>query len=510
MTDLILENARVLTLDPLQPAGWPANWYVAMQGDRITSVGPQEALRDVPVAGAKRIDCQGMTLAPGFDDAHIHLLAYASSLLQVDCRPSRVGSIADIVDAIQQRAAVTPAGGYIRAFGYDEFYLAEGRHPNRRDLDAATISHPIRLDHRTGHASVLNSPALGLLDIGVNTPDPIDGIIDRDDATGEPTGLLFEMSRHLHPLGISAISADRHQAIALANEQLLASGITSVQDAGADNSPDRWHVLRNLKEDGSLTPRLSVMRGAYHLDEFEESGLEAYNGDHEVSLGAVKIMLSFTTGAAQPEPEELRWLVERVHRAGHQLAIHAVEREAVELAASCLLQAQRQWPRAGARHRIEHCCECPPELVDTLAKAGAVVVTQPAFTHAYGDKYLALTPSNLHPHLYPLARLWQRGIALAAGSDAPVATPNPLLSIYSANARQTMEGAPFNPGQALSAHDALRMETVGGAYASFQEHQKGSIEAGKLADMVLLSGEPGDKATEVVMTMVGGRVVWER
>ena len=508
--DLILENAKVLTMDAQSSVGW----YVAISGDRIASVGSREGLRDVPTAGAKRIDCQGMTLVPGFNDAHIHVLAYASSLLQVDCRPSQVSSIADIVDAVRQRASVTPAGQCIRAFGYDEFYLAAGRHPTRHDLDAATRSHPLRLDHRTGHASVLNSVALTALGIGRDTPDHVDGVIDRDEATGEPTGLLFEMLRHLRPLGTGGDAADRNQAIALADKHLLSKGITSIQDAGADNGPERWYALRKLKQDGSLTPRLTVMRGAYQLDAFEEAGLNSEpvrgDGNHDLSLGAVKVMLSFTTGAAQPEPEELRGLVERVHRAGHQLAIHAVEREAVELAVSCLLRAQREWPRPDARHRIEHCCECPLETADMLAEAGAMVVTQPAFTHAYGDKYLALTTGELHPHLYPLKRLRQRGIPLAAGSDAPVASPNPLLSMYAARTRRTVSGAPFNPYEAVSAHDALWMETTGGAYASFQERDKGSIAPCKLADLVLLSGEPGDEGAEVVMTMVGGRVVWER
>ena len=506
MIDLILQNARVLTMDPRQPTAW----YVAIDGDRISSVGPQQALGALSTVGAKRIDCQGMTLAPGFHDAHIHLLAYASSLLQVDCRPGKVGSIAGIVEAIRQRASSTPAGQCIRACGYDEFYLQEGRHPNRNDLDGATTSHPVRLDHRTGHASVLNGPALDALSIGRDTPDPVDGVIDRDKATGEPTGLLFEMSRHLRHFRVGDDAVDRRRAISLANQQLLSQGITSLQDAGADNDPGRWDALRKLKEDGAVTPRLSVMRGAFRLDEFEAAGLRPGNGNHDASLGAVKVMLSYTTGGAQPEPDVLRSLVERVHRAGHQVAIHAVESEAVELAASCLLGVQRQWPRPNARHRVEHCCECPPEVAAMLSEAGAVVVTQPFFTHAYGDKYLALTPSELHSHLYPLKTLRQWGIPLGSGSDAPVATPNPLQSIHSATARYTVEGAPFNAAQSLSVDEALWMETMGGAYAAFQEQRVGSIEKGKLADLVLLSRDPSDESAEVVMTMVGGQVVWER
>ncbi len=506
MTDLVLENARVLTMDSRRPTAW----YVAVGGDRITSVGSREELCDLPTVGARRIDCQGMTVVPGFNDAHIHLLAYASGLMQVDCHPGQVSSVVDIVRAIRERAAVTPVGECIRATGYDEFYLSEERHPNRHDLDDATRSHPVRLDHRTGHASVLNSAALETLGLGRDTPDPVDGVIERDEATGEPTGLLFEMSRHLGPLGGAARTAHRDKGVDLANRQLLSRGVTSVQDAGADNGPDRWYALRKLKEEGRLNPRLTVMRGAYQLDAFEEACRTPEDGNNDASLGAVKVMLSFTTGAAQPEPEEFRCLVERVHRAGHQLAIHAVESEAVALAATSLLEAQRQWPRPDARHRIEHCCECSPQAANMLAQARAVVVTQPVFTHAYGDKYLALTALELHPDLYPLKRLNERGIRLASGSDAPVASPDPVRSIYSACARHTQGGLPFNPDQGLAAPEALWMETMGGAYASFQEHCRGSIEWGKLADLVVLSGEPGDGDAKVMMTVIGGQVVWER
>ena len=505
MADLVLENAKVLAIDAKRPLAY----YVAVKGNRISSVDSQDELPGLASPGAKRINCQGMTLVPGFNDAHIHLLAYASGLLQIDCRPGQVKSITDIVHAVAERAATTSVDQCIRAFGYDEFYLMEGRHPDRHDLDAATRRHPVRLDHRTGHASVLNTAALQALGITRDTPDPVDGVIQRDEVTREPTGLLFEMSRHLAALTASDAQA-RRQALAHVNQRLLSQGITSVQDAGANNDPDRWYALRQLKQDGILTPRLTVMRGAYQWDAFREAGLTADNRDHEVGLGTVKVMLSFTTGIAHPEPEEFRSLVERVHRAGDQLAIHAVEQEAVELAASCLLETQRKWPRLDARHRIEHCCECPPKVAKMLSEAHAMVVTQPAFTHEYGDKYLALTPPESHPHLYPLKRLRDFAIPLAAGSDAPVSSPNPLRSIYSATTRATLQGARFNWQQALQVADALRMETVGGAYASFQEQDIGTIERGKLADMVLLSGEPGDKDAEVVMTMVSGQIVWER
>ena len=510
--DLVLENVRALTLDPKLPIAD----FVALEGDRIAGLGSSSETRRLATGGARRIDCQGMTLVPGFNDAHCHLLAFASSLIGVDCRPDQVRSIAEIIETIQERAPGTPPGRYIRAYGYDEFYLKEGRHPTRWDLDTATTAHPVRLDHRTGHASVLNSAALSLLGIDHHTPDPVDAVIERDEGTGEPTGLLFEMGKHLRPLGQTAcIGQELMTGIRKANRILLSRGITSIQDATPTNDPTRWRLFQKLKQDGYLTTRASLMVGAPHLQDFLQEGLAPSEGDSQMRLGAVKIVLSLVTGMLQPSREELVSLVTHAHRSGYQVAIHAVEHEAVEAAASTLVQVQEAWPRPRARHRIEHCCECPAELIKMVADSQSMVVAQPAFTHLYGDKYLSQTPGELVPHLYPFRRMGDAGVTLAAGSDAPVGWPDPLLSIYAATTRRMANGQSFNEAQRLSAFEALRMHTWGGAYASFEEANKGTIEVSKLADLVLLTDDPTSVDVEaikdigVAITIVGGQVAWE-
>ena len=515
--DLILSNARTLTMQP----GHPHARWVAVKDGRIVAMGEGAVDDGLRGPGTREVDCAGMTLVPGFVDAHCHLLALASSLRAVDCRPEAAGSVSRIVDILRGRADTTALGDWVRGFGYDEFYLTGGGHPTRLDLDRATTRHPVRLDHRTGHASVLNGRGLDAAGICGDTPDPPDGVIERDE-TGEPTGVLFEMSEHLrravHRPG-SGIpdEAALLDGIRAADRTLRSRGVTSIHDATPGNGLDRWHVIRGLKERGYLTPRVVMMAGAGHWESFLRSGMVTGAGDDGMRLGAVKFMLSLATGALLPSAEELRDLSSGPHRAGYQLAFHAVEHEAVEAAADTIAYLQERWPRHDARHRIEHCSECPPSTLARVQRSGAVVVTQPVFTHRYGDRYLSLTEDRLRPHLYPLGALQQASVPLAAGSDAPVAAPEPLLGVYSAVSRVTRTGAPFDAGQSqrITAAAALAMHTVGGAYAGFQEGEIGSIAPGKLADLVMLDGDPtsveleGLKEIRVVMTLVGGKVVWE-
>ena len=510
--DLVFSNAQVITMEPRSPTAQ----FVAVKGDKILGAGSTEESHQFKGPHTKEIDCQDMALVPGFNDAHIHLLALASSLRGVDCRPDNAGSISQIVDEIGRRAQGYQTGEWIRAFGYDEFNLAEKRHPNRWDLDRATRAHPVRLDHRTGHASVLNSLALQLLQITKNTPDPPNGIIDRDGASGEPTGILFEMGDYIRTdNGSRRNDADFLEGIRLANDLLLSMGITSIQDASPGNDFHRWKSFHHLKDKGHLTPRVTIMVGASHLKSFLDMGLPPGTCDKELSVGAVKIMLTLTTGTLRPSQEELREIVLHAHQEGFQVAIHAVEEQAVEAAVDSILSAQKAFPRPGARHRIEHCSECPPHLVAKLRSSRALVVTQPSFIFHNGEKYLSEVAETTLPHLYPVGSLNGAGIPAAFSSDAPVAYPNPIMDIYSAVARKTRGDQTLCSFQSIPIEAAIRMSSIGGAYASFRERVTGSIAVGKLADMVLLDRDPtiveseDIKEIRAMMTVVGGEVAWQ-
>ena len=247
--DLALLNARVLIPANGVGPGFCHAQAVAIRGDTITGSGTNSTISAMSGAGTRTIDCAGMTLIPGMVDSHCHLLALAASLSGLDCSPKSASSINDLQRLVKQRADGIPRGEWVRGFGYDNESLSENRHPSRWDLDQATFNNPVRLEHRSGHATTLNSMGLELAGIQKDTPDPVDGVIDRDSVTGEPTGLLFEMADFLRRrLGSTRSPDDFRLGIESLNRKLLSCGITSVQDAGPSNDVDRWHTFLKLKE----------------------------------------------------------------------------------------------------------------------------------------------------------------------------------------------------------------------------------------------------------------------
>ncbi|KPJ54604.1 MAG: hypothetical protein AMJ37_00290 [Dehalococcoidia bacterium DG_18] len=509
--DLILYNANVFTLDPRRPRAE----LIAVKGGRIIRVGHNDKLRDLEGQKTEKIDCQGKTLVPGFNDAHCHILAFASSLLSVDCSPSAVSSIADIKAQIRKQARKLPQGSWIRAAGYNEFYLAEKCHPNRDDLDQAAPHHPVKLVHRSRHACVLNSVALSLIGISRESPEPPGGMIGRDLDSGEPNGLLFEMNSYIDKMIPSLSREEFEKGVRLANKECLSHGITSLQDATAHNGLGEWHTLQGLRERGLLVPRLSLMMGIESLEELEGEGFSPRYGDDGVCLGALKIVLSEARGSLHPCQDELEERVLQAHRAGHQLALHAVEEGTLEAAAGALEQALRQIPRGNHRHRIEHCSVCPPPMLKRLKDVHALVVTQPSFIYYSGERYLKTVPEGQRRWLYRISSFLKNGLMPAAGSDSPVVPISPLFGIYAAVTRRTESGGTLLPQEQVSPADALRMYTQAAAYASFDEGVKGSIKVGKLADFALLSADPTQISPEeimeirVEMTIVDSRIAWQ-
>ena len=518
--DLLLVNAWVLTLDP----GQPIAEAVAINGQSITAVGGQADVARLAGPSTQTIDCQGMCLLPGFVDAHCHLLATASSLQSLPCRPQEVSNLRELQAAIRHRAASTPQGSWIRGFGYDELALEERRHPTRWDLDRVAPSHPVRLDHHSGHATVLNSQALQLAGIHRDTADPVEGVIERRQDSGEPTGLLLEMGAFLSQrLGRLRDQKETEEGIVQLSRLLLSYGITSVHDAGANNGLARWDALHNLQTSGRLQCRVTMLAGANRLEDFLAEGRCWGEGDQWLRLGHVKIMLSLTTGALHPDIEELGRIVHGAHQSGFPVAVHAVEQEAVAAAALVFQEVQLTPSPPMPRDRIEHCAECPPELVAQVWHSRAMVVTQPGFIFWNGDRYRQRVNPGLLNSLYPVENLNRYGVAVAFSSDSPVVDANPWPGIYSAvtgfsRDAQPLSGHRHDPSlwtQKVPIETALRMYTIAGAYAEGTQDIKGTIRPGKLADLVLVNQDPTAASQEAlkdihpVLTIVGGRVVWE-
>ena len=513
MTDIILKNANVITMDTEQPAAQA----VAITGDQIGLVGSNAEVESVAGAGTKVLDCQGKTLVPGFNDAHLHLFSLLKKLLSVDLSPAAVSSIRDIMQAIRRKVENAPPGNWISGTDYNEFYLAEKRFPNRWDIDEVAPDHPVVLSHRSLHACVLNSLGLKLAGIGTETPEPPGATIERDPASGEPNGVLYEMLNDIRSRLVPMMTdAELDEAVGMANNLFLSNGITSIQEATYRNDPGRWQTMSKFKETGKLQSRVNMMAGTDYWQQFQEMGLNSGSVNDFLRLGAVKIMVTQTAGKLHPALEELKRLALASHQAGFQLAFHAEEKDVIDAVIDVLEYVNGISPITGRRHRIEHFAEGAPRLLKRLPALDVVIVNQPPFIYYSGERYLATVDPDILPWMYRIKSPMDKGLVVAGSSDTPVVPCNPLAGIYAAVARKTESGQDFYPEEAVSAYQALGMYTRNSAYAAFEENIKGSVSAGKLADMVVLSDDPTKIPTEQIkdikvdMTILGGEMVWER
>ena len=515
--DLLLVNANVLTMDPKHPAARA----VAVAGGRI--VGVYDGKPDV--TAKQTIDLRGLTLIPGFHDAHNHMIGFGLSLTEVDLR---VSSQDELYARVAAKAATTPEGGWVIGSGYDQ--TRTGAHPHRDALDAIAPRHRVWLKHTSGHMCVVNSRVLDDLGIGETVPQ-VDGGRVTTDAAGRPTGLLEERAQELvgnltHPYPLTTLA----DAVDAAGRHYLAEGITSVTEAGVGGgwigqSPVELAAYINARDQGRLHVRVELMvvsdvfhpLGAHPSDGIDtgiDLGLRTGFGDDWLRLGPMKIFTDgslvgrtaamsapFTgepgnSGYLQADSDQLTERIIEAHRAGWRVAAHAIGDRAIDLALDAFADAADQYPRARPRHRIEHFAAARPDQVARAAKLGVIAVGQGRFASELGDGMLAAVGAERSAWLYRQRSLLDAGLVLPGSSDRPVVSGAPLLGIHDMVNRRTATGAPFNPGEAISPAEALRAYTWGSAYASKQERTKGSITPGKLADFTVLSEDPTAVAPE--------------
>ncbi|MBE0415577.1 MAG: amidohydrolase [Dehalococcoidia bacterium] len=510
--DLILYNARAITLDQERPNAE----LVAIEGNKVLGIGDNDSLELFKGAGTKLIDCEGRAIVPGFNDAHCHPLSFAATLLYVDCSPSAVKNIVELQARIREQAERIPEGKWIRAANYDEFYLAEKRPPNRWEMDEASPQHPVILTHRSGHDCVLNSLALRLAGITRETPDLQGGTIHREPQTGEPNGLISGRNERVE-IAIPPLDEEElEQGMRLANQEYLSAGITSLQDTTWTNGLRHWQMFQRLIGGGKLSPRLRMLIGIEALEEFQSVGLSMGSGDSRLRLGGVKLALDESTGCPHPPQEDINYHALRAHKAGFQIAFHVSDVYTLQASLAAIEFTQQQIPKTDHRHRLEHCAVCPPELLGRLGASRAMVICQPSFLYHSGQRYLVEVPSAKLSWLYPIGSFLNGGVKVVASSDSPMVPCNPLVGIYAAVTRKVETGRTLSPRESISPLEALKMYTLWGAYASFEEGVKGSISPGKLADLVVLSNDPTQAAPEeikdirVMLTIIDGKVGWER
>ncbi len=523
----LFHNGTIHTMD----AAFPAPEAVAVGDDgHIVYVGD---LSGAPAnATVRRVDLAGGTLLPGFNDAHVHIWKLGLLLtVQVDARGAAAPNIPAIIAAFADRARTTPPDAWLTGRGYNEAELPEGRHLTRNDLDAASRIHPIALTRTCGHMLVANSYALELAGITRETPDPPGGVIVRDEY-GKPTGLLQETAQGLVTRVIPDYDdATMARAIQAANQHQLALGITSATDPLL--TPLHLRVYRQLEREGGLALRvngLPIRRpdgGAETLplpERFVSNFLRVdgvkFFADGGLSGATAAISQPYkvtgTQGVLRFEDDELFELMWEAHDAGFRIATHAIGDVAIEQVLTTYERLHARKPNTSLRHRIEH---LGLPSAGQLARARAldvIAVPQTIFIYALGGTFRRYLPDDYFPRCYPVRAMLDTGLTVALSSDAPVvADDNPLLGIKAALDRLDSSDQSIAPEQAISAREAVYAYTMGGAIASGDNANRGSLTPGKWADMVLLDADPlavgPDELPEitVVMTWVGGKVVWE-
>jgi len=528
--DYVFVNGEVVTINPDDEVAEA----VAVEEEKVLAVGTAEEILSLRGPQTRVVDLKGNSLLPGFIDSHLHMLLYGTNRLGVDCK-NGVGSVGEIVDRLAEQASATPEGEWVRGWGYNDQKLAEGRHPTREDLDRVSTDHPIIAGRTCGHISAINSKALKLLGITRETPDPEGGKIERDGA-GEPNGVLKETA-HMSAFQESRYSPEQMvEAMGIANDDFVRLGITSVHDAGG-YGPEQMRAMYRAVAGGSVKVRVyamvcSLSRSEEFVEKMVAAGLVTGVGDERFAIGPAKI---FTDGSssgptcATREPytsdpddsgilyysqEEIDGILGLAHEAGFQITAHAIGDRAVEMVTNCIGKALREHPREDHRHRVEHAGMVPPDLMDRMQSLGIVPIPNPAFFYEFGEGYEKNYGERVE-HMFPLADYAERGIVAASGSDAPVTVPDPMRGIYCAVTRRTGSGQAVGLSQRTTLAHAIRSFTLNGAYASFEEDRKGSIEPGKLADLLVLDGSilqtpPEDLLTmRPILTMIGGEVVFE-
>jgi len=508
--DLLFLDGAVLTMDSRRPR---ADW-AAVTGDRITGVGTGGRYQRFLGPGTRMIRLAGGALLPGFHDAHAHIFASLAQRRSLDVGPRVARSIGDMQRLIRQRAATLAPGEWLHAAGYHDALLAERRHPTRWDLDAASDEHPIVVTHQSHHAVVLNSLALASLGVGPHSSEPSGAYWERT-AEGEPTGVGYQITASLTERIPPPPEKDTLASLRDLDADLCGLGITTVQDATATNDLAAWETLRRWKAEGRIAARVRMHVAAERVGEFVQAGLGYGAGDDHLRIGPAKIVLEETPEGLTPSPEELGRLVHAAAAAGFPVAVHAVEEPALLVAAQVIGALPPALRRL--RHRVEHAAVAPPWLVRMLREAGLTVVTHPGWVYWNGDRYRAEVAAHQQAWLYRLRAFWRAGLRPASASDNPVSPWDPRASLYGAVTRRTAAGAVLNAREALSVGQALASATRLPAYAAGEEGTLGQIRPGALADLVVLDRDPTHLTApeellslRVLMTIVGGRPVWER
>jgi hypothetical protein len=536
VADVVVIHGKVYTVNPAQP--WAE--AVAIKDGKFIAVGSSQDILKLRTASTKVIDAQGHLVLPGFGDAHVHFMEGSMTLLGVKLDDAK--TISEIQKRVKEFAASHPGDGWIQGMGWSYDAFGKTGLPDKKYLDEVVSDRPVFLSCFDGHTTWANSKALQMAGIDRDTPDPENGKIVRD-TQGNPTGALKESASHLVRKVVPEPTRDEHmKALQAGLAEARSHGVTRIHGAGGDF--EYFDLYDELRKNGQLTSRFYI---SYFLDPPEltpqilsslDKARATYHDDW-LAGGAVKTMLdgvveSHTAAMLTPyaddpaikgkvfwEPAQYQATVTELDKRGYQIFTHAIGDGAVRLALDSYENMNKVNGTSDSRPRIEHIETITTQDIPRFGKLGVIPSMQPL--HAYPDAdTLEVWLKNAGLEREPRAFAWQSiahgGGRLAFGSDWPVVTISPWPGVQTALTRQTSDGKPaggFVPAQRLTLEQAIEAYTMGVAHAGKREKMEGSIEKGKMADIIIVDQDLFQidphkiDQTKLMMTMVGGRVVYE-
>lgn len=521
----ILHNAHIITSNPALPRAQA----IAFTEGRIVAVGNDADVLNLAGSKTQKIDIGGKTITPGFIDAHTHP-GYAGKrhLRDVDCD---LRSIRAIQDALAARSQITAPGSWVSGFKYDDTKTAESRYINRQDLDQVSTEHPIFVEHRGGHTAYTNSLALQMGGIDRTTPDPAGGQITRDE-NGVPTGLLKETAVELVRKHIpnEFTAEDNRAGVKLISEMMTKSGVTSATDAYGEQ--EMLSAYRETQRAGELSLRINCMIAYFEIDDMIAQGVKTGDGDEWVRIGGMKLtcdgsISERTARLSEPyvgrpddygiivmDEQELYEYAIRAHQAGWQIGIHANGDVGIDKSLNVFERIHKEHPLHDPRFRLEHCTVINDSIIDRMKALNVIPNPFSTYVYFHGEKMKNYGAERLE-HMFAVRSFLDAGIKVTQTSDYPPGPFEPMMAIQSSVTRTDMSGKLWGPSQRVTVEEAIKVGTINGAYASFEEGIKGSLEKDKLADLVVLDQDPTkiDPFSiidiKIERTMVDGQWVYE-
>jgi predicted amidohydrolase YtcJ len=528
--DAIYVNGNVITVDPAKPY---AEAFAVTNG-RFSAIGTNAEIRRLATPSTKVVDLKGMTVTPGFNDVHLHptgVYGEDSPYYVPWLGPEKVHNMDELIAALKAKAAKTPPGQLVSGTRYQDTKL--GRHPTRHDLDKASTEHPISISHSSGHITVVNSYVLQASGITKDTKDPPGGSFDRD-PDGAPNGVIREGARRLltrlNNTGEARVPFEAEVQGYLQCFRIYAErGITSAGIAGG--SPQSFRLYETLRDAGSPV-RMGFMYSEGSFPSLQAVGMKSGFGDDRLRATSIKVFHGNSMSGRtcwlseeysdQPgyfgipparSQADLDKAFEAMHAAGFQIATHSNGDREIDMVLTAIERAQAAHPRPDARHRIEHASVMNTSLLERAKKAGVILVFH-SYMWEHGDKLASYGEKRL-AMVHPYRTAIDMGIHVAGHSDSTVSAADPMLRIQDMVTRKGENGITYGGNQKVTVEEAIKVWTLDGAYATFEEKEKGSITPGKLADFAVLRKDPRkvppDAIKDIVVdaTYIGGTNVWQ-